>query len=294
MSLVRYASPTQPARLGVLQHGQVHDLEVVSDGRATGGDMRALLELGPTTIGRMVAEALAKPGVPESSVKLLAPIANPGKLLAVAGGFYPDAEAERLGPDAKPLVFCKRTDDIQGPGDPITIWRMGPDVVDEIEVAIVIGTRGKDIPRERALDHVFGYTICNDVSGRRLDLPPAGRRDEQFDFFIDWLNGKWLDGYAILGPSIVPAVQAGDLSDTRITSRVSGEVRVEGTTQNVNIAWDELIAFVSSLVTLNPGDIITTGMPHGHGDEVYLRPGDVVEGEIEGLGVLRNPVVAEA
>jgi len=199
-----------------------------------------------------------------------------------------------MGSDAQPLVFCKRTDDIKGPGDPITLWKMSPDVVDEIEIAIVIGTAGKDIPKERALDHVYGYTICNDVSGRSLDLPPAGRRDLDFDGFIDWLNGKWMDGFAILGPAIVTKAEAGDLSDARIVSRVSGEVRVDGSASNVNIAWDELIAFISRIVTLNPGDIITTGMPHGIGDEVFLRAGDVVEGEITGLGVLRNPVVAEA
>ncbi len=126
-----------------------------------------------------------------------------------------------------------------------------------------------------------------------ISVKPAGRRDLNFDGFIDWLNGKWMDGFAILGPAILTKAEAGDLSDTRITSRVSGEVRVDGSTANINVAWDELIAFTSSILTLRPGDIITTGMPHGIGDEVYLKAGDVVEGEIAGLGVLRNPVIAE-
>lgn len=294
MSLVRYTHAGSPARLGWLEAGQVHDLEAASGGRAAGGDMRALLRLGSSAIDGIVAAAKASSGVSESDVTLLAPIDNPGKLLAVAGGYYASKDAARLGPDAQPLVFCKRTDDIKGPGDPITLWKMSPDVVDEIEIAIVIGTGGKDIAKDQALDHVFGYTICNDVSGRSLDLPPAGRRDLNFDGFIDWLNGKWMDGFAILGPAILTKAEAGDLSNARIISRVSGEVRVDGTTENVNIAWDELIAFVSRIVTLNPGDIITTGMPHGIGDEIFLKAGDVVEGEIEGLGVLRNPVVPEA
>ena len=114
------------------------------------------------------------------------------------------------------------------------------------------------------------------------------------DGFIDWLTGKWMDGFAILGPAIVTADEAGDLGDVRIISRISGEVRVDGSTKNVNIKWDELIAFTSRLMTLRPGDIITTGMPHGIGEEIMLKPGDTVEGEIERLGVLRNPVVAEA
>ena len=294
MPFIRYQQAGQPARLGLLEHGRVHDLEAASGGRAAGGDMRALLRLGAETIGPIVEAAKVGASIAEGDVRILSPIDNPGKLLAVAGGYHASPDSDRLGPDAQPLVFCERTDDIRGPGDPITLWRMSPDVIDEIEIAIVIGTRGKDIPRERAFDHVFGYTICNDVSGRRLALPPAGRRDAQFDGFIDWLNGKWLDGFAILGPALVSREEAGDLSDRRIVSRVSGEVRVDGTTANVNIPWDELIAFVSRLVTLNPGDIITTGMPHGVGDEVYLRAGDIVEGEVDGLGVLRNPVVAEA
>jgi 5-oxopent-3-ene-1,2,5-tricarboxylate decarboxylase/2-hydroxyhepta-2,4-diene-1,7-dioate isomerase len=103
-----------------------------------------------------------------------------------------------------------------------------------------------------------------------------------------------MDGFAILGPAIVTKSEAGDLGDVQITSRISGDVRVQGSTRNVNIPWDELISFASSLFTLRAGDLITTGMPHGTGEEVMLRPGDVVEGEIEGLGVLRNPVVAEA
>ena len=294
MSLIRYEHAAQPARLGLLENGRVYDLEAASGGRASRGDMCGLLCLGEAVVTEISAAAKSGASVAESDVKLLAPITNPGKLLAVAGGYYASPEAERLGPDAQPLVFCKRTDDIKGPGDPITLWKMSPDVVDEIEIAIVIGTKGKDIPKEKAFDHVLGYTICNDVSGRSLALPPAGRRDLDFDGFIDWLNGKWMDGFAILGPAIVTKAEAGDLSNARITSRVSGEVRVDGTTQNVNIPWDELISFISRIVTLNPGDIITTGMPHGIGDEIFLKAGDVVEGEIAGLGVLRNPVVPEA
>ena len=288
MRLVRYRAGGGLPQLGVLDDGRIFALE-----GNTLGDMRALIGQGRRAIDAQAQSARRRTGVDVGAVDLLAPIANPGKLLAVAGGFYTSSAEDRLGPDAQPLVFAKRTDDIQGPGDPITLWRVGPDVVDEIEIAIVIGTGGRDIPRERALDHVFGYTICNDVSGRRLDLPPAGRREATFDGFMDWLNGKWLDGYAILGPSIVTADEAGDLSDVAITSRVSGEVRIHGSTANVNIPWDELIAFASRLMTLRPGDVITTGMPHGTHDEIYLRAGDIVEGEVERLGVLRNPVVAE-
>jgi 2-keto-4-pentenoate hydratase/2-oxohepta-3-ene-1,7-dioic acid hydratase in catechol pathway len=294
MRFVRYEADGKSARLGLLENDQVHDLEAASGGRASGGDMRAFLQLGKAAVDEIAKAASAQPGTPVAKVKLLAPIANPGKLLAVAGGYYTHEGAERLRDDAIPMLFAKLTDDIKGPGDPITIWKRSPGVVDEIEVAIVIGKDGKDIPRERAMDHVLGYTICNDVSGRELDVPAPGRRDKEMDGFLDWLNGKWMDGFAILGPSIVTKGEAGDLSDIQITSRVSGEVRVKGSTKNVNIPWDELISFASSMFTLRVGDLITTGMPHGEHAEVMLKPGDVVEGEIERLGVLKNPVVAES
>ena len=293
MRFVRYEAGGKSARLGLFEHDSVHDLEAASGGRAGGGDMRAFLRLGKAAVDEIGAAARKSPGTPVGKVKLLAPIANPGKLLAVAGGYY-SHPGEKLGPDAIPMLFAKMTDDIKGPGDPITIWKRSPGVVDEIEVAIVIGKDGKDIPRARAMDHVLGYTICNDVSGRELAVPAPGRRDKEMDGFLDWLNGKWMDGFAVLGPSIVTKSEAGDLGDIQITSRVSGEVRVQGSTKNVNIAWDELISFASSMFTLRVGDLITTGMPHGTAAEIMLKPGDVVEGEIERLGVLRNPVVAEA
>ena len=294
MRLVRYQAQDRRPRLGLLENGQIYDLEATSEGRAAGGDMRAFLAQGQAVIDEVASAARAGHPAPEDSVSLLAPIANPGKLIAVAGGYYEHDGAERLRADALPLLFAKRTDDIKGPGDPITLWRISPGVIDEIEVAIVIGKEGKDIPREQAMEHVFGYTICNDVSGRELAVPPPGRRNKEMDAFIDWLNGKWLDGFAILGPAIVTTDEAGDLGDVRIVSRISGEVRVDGSTKNVNIRWDELISFTSRLMTLRPGDIITTGMPHGLGEEIMLKPGDTIEGEIERLGVLRNPTVAEA
>jgi 2-keto-4-pentenoate hydratase/2-oxohepta-3-ene-1,7-dioic acid hydratase in catechol pathway len=294
MRFVRYEADGKAARLGLLENDQVHDLEAGSGGRAQGGDMKAFFKLGKQAVDEIADAARRTPGTPVANVKLLAPIANPGKLLAVAGGYYTHEGDTPLRPDAIPMLFGKLTDDIKGPGDAITIWKKSPGVVDEIEVAIVIGREGKDIPRERAMDHVLGYTICNDVSGRQLDVPAPGRRDEAMDGFLDWLNGKWMDGFAILGPSIVTKSEAGDLRDVQITSRVSGEVRVQGSTKNVNIPWDELIAFASSLFTLRVGDIITTGMPHGTAEEVMLKPGDVVQGEIERLGILENPVVAEA
>ena len=189
MRLVRYQTQGRRPRLGLLENGQVYDLETTSEGRAASGDMRALLSEGREVIDEVASAARAGQPVPEDSVSLLAPIANPGKLIAVAGGYYEHEGAEPLRPDALPLLFAKRTDDIKGPGDPITIWRVSPGVIDEIEVANVIGKEGRDIPRDKAMEHVFGYTICNDVSGRELAVPPPGRRDKRHTVLRNRLPG---------------------------------------------------------------------------------------------------------
>src|SRR5262245_31553482 len=120
MRLVRYQTQDLRPRLGLLESGQIYDLEATSAGRAVSGDMRAFLSRGPLVIDEVVSAARGGKPVPESSASLLAPIENPGKLIAVAGGYYEHEGAERLGPDALPLLFAKRTDDIKGPGDPIT------------------------------------------------------------------------------------------------------------------------------------------------------------------------------
>src|SRR5207248_10609103 len=135
MRLVRYQTPDRRPRLGLLENGQIYDLEAASGGRAAGGDMRAFVSQGKQAIDDVASAARAGQPVPEDSVSLLAPIANPGKLIAVAGGYYEHESAEPLRPDALPLLFAKRTDDIKGPGDPTTIWQMSPGVIDELEVA---------------------------------------------------------------------------------------------------------------------------------------------------------------
>ena len=172
------------------------------------------------------------------------------------------------------------------------LWEIADGVVNEIEVALVIGKAGRNIPVEKALEHVAGFTICNDVSARHLRLPKV-RRDEKNDAFFDWLHGKWLDGYAILGPAIVTPDEVPDIRELDISTRVNGVPRVSGNTRDMVFGIDSIVSFASRLMELKPGDVITTATPHGDGDEEYLRPGDLVEGEIDALGILRNPVIAQ-
>jgi 2-keto-4-pentenoate hydratase/2-oxohepta-3-ene-1,7-dioic acid hydratase in catechol pathway len=278
-------------RLGLLSDGRIFDLEERAPLPVVAGDMKALLALPDSMRAELAEAALGTHSVPASDTNLLCPLPNPGKFFAQAAN-YTHGGAKTIPDTATPWLFCKMTDQISGPGDPIVLWEYSPDVIDEIEVALVIGRPGRNIPMERALEHVAGYTICNDVSGRRLDLPKERRRAE-FDGFIDWLNGKWMDGFAVLGPAIVTPDELPALNNIDIVGRVNGEVRVKGNTCDLVHTFAQAIAYVSRFLTLRTGDVIATGMPHGPGPEIYLKPGDVVEGEITGLGVLRNPVVSE-
>lgn len=292
VKLVRFAAfKGATPRLGVQEGALIYDLEARSPHPVASGDMRSLLTLPEGSLREMAEAARATDPVPADDEHLLCPLPNAGKVLAQAANFYQPG-APRLPEAATPWLFCKMTDRIQGPGEPLVLWEFAPDIVEEIEVAIVIGRPGRQIAEDRALQHIAGYTICNDVSGRRLDLP-AERRSPGFDGFIDWLNGKWMDGFAVLGPAIVTPEDMPPLDGIEITTRVNGQVRVHGSTHDIIHGFAQAVAFASRFLTLRPGDVIATGMPHGPGPEIFLKPGDVIEGEVAGIGVLRNPVVAE-
>jgi 2-keto-4-pentenoate hydratase/2-oxohepta-3-ene-1,7-dioic acid hydratase in catechol pathway len=163
-----------------------------------------------------------------------------------------------------------------------------------VELAVVIGRRGKCIPPERALAHVFGYTIVNDISERRFKAP-EGRPAREWDKFFDWLHGKWFDGFAPMGPWITTADEIPDPQALALELRVNGQQRQHGGTAEMIYPVAELVAFASTMMTLLPGDIIATGTPQGVGSASgdRLKPGDVVECRVEGVGTLVNPVIAE-
>jgi len=235
-----------------------------------------------------LGELAEGPSIPESDVTLRCPAPRPRRVLAAAGNYVAAGRASLRG-DAQPWLFAKMADGVLGPGDTITIPPLAGDVVEEIELAAVIGRSGSDIPVDRALEHVAGWTICNDVSARTLKLD-SNRRQGDFAPFFDWLNGKWFDGFLCLGPRIVGTRELGGLLDLRIATRVNGELRVEGSTATLTFRPEELVAFASRLMTLRPGDVISTGMPHGLGPETYLRDGDKIEGTIDRIGTLSNVV----
>lgn len=245
---------------------------------------------------RLIAAAMpVSDGYGLDGTKLLAPILTPPHNIMCIGknyhahahefaksGFDAGARTEEAIPDC-PIVFTKPSSSIAAQGDPIPLWDGLDTAVDyEAELAVVIGRGGRAIARGAAMSHVFGYTIINDVTARDLQ-----RRHKQ------WFLGKGIDGFGPMGPWIVTADEI-DGGNVRIRCRVNGELRQNASTADLIFDIPALIEAISKSVTLSPGDIIATGTPEGVGigfdPPRFLRDGDVVEIEIDGIGSLKNAV----
>ncbi|MDX2039287.1 MAG: fumarylacetoacetate hydrolase family protein [Isosphaeraceae bacterium] len=239
--------------------------------------------------------------LPLDEVQLLVPIAAPPKILLLAGN-YAAHVAERGGTTAEreetfPYVFMKPpSTTLTHPGDPVVIPKVSPDHIDwECELGVVIGRACKDVDEADALECVAGYTVVNDVTDRKF-TPNPGRKPRERDKFFDWLHGKWHDTFCPMGPAILTADEVADPQTLRLTLKVNGETKQDGSTAQMVFPVAAIISFLSRFTTLEPGDVISTGTPSGVGSasNTYLKPGDVVEASIEGIGVLRNPVIAES
>jgi 2-keto-4-pentenoate hydratase/2-oxohepta-3-ene-1,7-dioic acid hydratase in catechol pathway len=214
-------------------------------------------------------------GMPLDRVRLLAPVL-PGKIIAVGRNYADHAKERGVDVPEIPLIFLKPPSSVIGPGDKIVMPPQSQRVDHEGELAVVIGKAGRWIQAEKAMEHVLGYTAANDVTARDLQ-----QKDGQ------WTRGKGFDTFCPLGPWIETDL---DPTDMRVTCRVNGEMRQVASTREMVFTIQQLIAFISSVMTLVPGDVILTGTPAGIG---ALQAGDVVEVEIEGIGTLRNPVAAD-
>lgn len=296
--LVTFDDGKGPRPGALLDGGRVLDLAAASPPGTAGGarDMLALIEAGPAVLAAVRALAAGPPAaavLDAGAVRLLAPIPRPRRNVFCVGRNYMDhvAEGDRTRGVEKselpkyPQFFTKAPESVIGPEEDIPDHAGVTQWLDyEVELAVVIGTAGRDIPAERALDHVFGWTIGNDVTGRELQ-----RRYGQ------WFKGKSLDRSCPLGPCIVPTVEL-DALDTGIRCRVNGETRQESRTNKMIFDVREIIRQLSIGFTLRPGDVIITGTPEGVGYAMQpprtLKDGDVVECEIDGIGTLRNTVRA--
>ena len=231
-----------------------------------------------------LAEVASPASRPLDDVELLAPLPDPGKVVAVGLNYVDHAGESQQALPAEPLLFAKFPSSIIGPSASIT-WDAGlTTAVDfEAELAVVIGRRARHVPTTDALSHVFGYTCLNDVSARDLQFSDG-----------QWVRAKSLDTFCPMGPVIVTADEIRDPQGLRIGCRVDGQTMQEATTADMVFGVAELIAYVSRSLTLEPGDVIATGTPPGVGyfrdPRRLLEDGDSVTVWIEGIGELTNDV----
>ncbi len=250
-------------------------------------DLPAVLGGGKEAIARVETFSLSAPYVDSESVRLLAPVPRPPKLICVGLNYLDHAKEAKMEIPQVPTIFSKFSSSVIGPGAEIVLPRNSAKPDYEAEFAFVIGKPGRHIPQDRAMEHVFGYTIVNDVSARDFQLATT-----------QWLMGKTFDTFAPMGPWIVTADEIPDPHALDIRMTINGEVLQDSNTRELIFKIPQLVAFLSSAFTLEPGDVVSTGTPagvgFGHKPPRWLKPGDECVIFIEGIGELRNPVVAEA
>src|SRR5438876_1120927 len=220
-------------------------------------------------------------------VRLLAPILHPPKIICVGLNYRDHAIESNMEIPKVPTIFSKYSTAVIGPGDAIRLPRLSTKPDYEAEMAVIIGKGGRYIPGAKWQEHVFGYTLLNDVSARDFQMATS-----------QWMIGKTFDTFGPMGPHLVSADEIADPHALDISLRINGEVLQQSNTRQLIFKIPELIAFLSSVVTLEPGDVVSTGTPAGVGfarkPPRFLQPGDDVVITVDQVGELRNPVVAEA
>lgn len=281
--------------------GAVVDQRDVFDLGDIAPDMISLLEGGDDALGK-AAEVVAsgRAAATLADVELLAPIPWPRKLLALAGNYQEHlAECgwdEKEKDLAAPFVFMKPGTTVLPPGGTILQTRMTDQLDHEVELGVVIGKDAKRVSTDEAPAHIAGYTVTNDISSRRILGYPEDRQVNERTKFFDWLIGKWQDTACPMGPWIVTRDELGDGSGLDLKLTVNGDIRQESSTSAMIYNAAEIVSFISQFLTLQPGDVICTGTPHGVGlgSGRYLEPGDKLVATIAGIGDLCNDIGQEA
>ncbi len=286
MRWVTVASDEGPRACGVL-YGQYIDVNAAdSEMPAT---VRELLELGPEWQQR-AWDALPKGVVRHdpANARLLPPVPDARKIVCIGLNYRDHAAESGVPVPTEPVLFSKYTTALIGHGAPIVLPSVSEQVDYEAELVIVIGRKGRHIRRERAHEYVGGYAVGHDVSARDWQLNKPGKQ---------WMAGKTFDTFAPVGPELVTPDEVPDPQNLGIRLRLNGQIMQNSSTSQLVFGVDELIAYVSQVFTLEPGDLIFTGTPPGVGmarkPPVWLKPGDTVEVEIDKLGTLKNTVIAE-
>lgn len=252
-------------------------------------DMRSFIEGGQKTL--LAAKSVIDRGgsiIPRDSVKIVAPIYNPDKVLCVGMNYKDHCEEQNAPVPIEPVIFNKFPSSIIGPTEDLQYPRETQKLDWEVELTIVIGKDAKRVQESDAMNYVFGYTVAHDVSARDWQLEP-GKNGGQ------WLIGKAMDGFCPLGPAIVMKEDINDPHNLGLRCRVNGVTKQDSNTNQLVHKTAAMVSFISRFMTLRPGDVILTGTPPGVGvfrkPPEYLKRGDVVECEIDGIGKVVNKIV---
>jgi 2-keto-4-pentenoate hydratase/2-oxohepta-3-ene-1,7-dioic acid hydratase in catechol pathway len=296
MKLLNYSSG-RGTRVGYVLDGRVFDLADAARRQglvelAEVGSVDEVLGRGLLCDALKLANAAPHVGAVDNP-KVLTPVLRPQKILMVAVNYPSHGRESGVKPPPEPYFFTKFTSCLVADGEPIVLPKVSSKVDWEVELAVVIGRRAKYVERSKAFDYVAGYTVANDISFRDYQFPQRGRESP---LGYNWVKGKSMDGSLPLGPWLVTMDEVPDPYSLRLMLYVNGEKRQDALAADMFFKIEELIEYVSSGITLMPGDVICTGTPAGvaaFSGAPYLKHGDIVEARIEGLGALRNPVVAE-
>jgi 2-keto-4-pentenoate hydratase/2-oxohepta-3-ene-1,7-dioic acid hydratase in catechol pathway len=277
-------------REGFTEPGVMFDDQVVGIRGSGFDDLLSVIAGGPDAFDRVLRWVDSPPGgetltLPDAV--LTAPIPRPPKIICIGLNYRDHAEESKLPIPEVPTVFAKFPTAVIGHHQPIVLPKASAKPDYEVELAVVIGRGGRHIREEHWRRHVFGYTILNDVSARDFQMATS-----------QWMIGKTFDTFAPIGPSIVTADEIEDPHNLAISLTLSGDLMQNSNTSNLIFKVPQLIAHLSSVFTLEPGDIIATGTPAGVGfarkPPRWLKPGDEVIARVAGIGELINPVIAEA
>ena len=280
MKLVRFGEAGAEKPGVVDRDGAIRDLSGVVDD--IGG-----AAISPEGLARLAAlDTGSLPLAPEGA-RLGPCVANTGKFICIGLNYADHAAESGMEVPPEPVMFMKATSAICGPNDPIIIPRGSEKTDWEVELAVIIGKRAKYVFEENALDHVAGYAVTNDVSERAFQIERAGQ----------WTKGKSCDNYGQIGPWLVTRDEVADPQNLGMWLTVNGETKQDGSTRTMVYGVAYLVSYLSRFMSLHPGDVISTGTPPGVGmgqkPPRYLKPGDVVELGIDGLGSQRQDVIAD-
>jgi 2-keto-4-pentenoate hydratase/2-oxohepta-3-ene-1,7-dioic acid hydratase in catechol pathway len=249
-------------------------------------DILSLIEAGPVALDAAKAAIATAPRIPLSEVRLLAPIPRPPRIFAIGLNYHSHAAESKMAVQKVPTVFMKLSSAVIGPDEPIILPAISSQPDYEAELGVVIGKPGYQIPAAAAMEHVLGYTICNDVSARDIQLSTS-----------QWTLGKSFPSFSPIGPAIVTTDEVPDPHALNICLTIRGEVLQSANTRDLIFKIPALIEYISSTTPLEAGDIISTGTPEGVGlgrtPQRWLKPNEEIIITIEKLGQLRNPTIGE-